>query len=211
MMKSAEDRPRGDVTEPLNRTNKRIDASGHCCTTRRQSAHGTEARELLYPWHPWTGHQVHVHEVIDKGGREVCRCSLSGCTSDRWLEVPAWMFDQAARATWRMDAGPHVDMAILCLLATLLKAAPVSTAVSHSPVSVAGLSPHDANRGDAHGSPTQHRSARSVRSPARSEGGGDTTMASAPRRSSPGADQADGPPDPRPRRRPRSSSEGAPP
>ena len=74
------------------------------------------------------------------------------------------MFDQAARATWQMGAGPHVDMAVLRLLATLLqKAAPVSTAVSHSPVSVAGLSSDDAKRGDAHGAPTQHRSARSRR------------------------------------------------
>jgi hypothetical protein len=158
------------------------DAAEHGCTTRRQNAHRTEAREVLYPWRPWTGRLVHVHEVIDRTGGEVCRCSLSCFTSDRWLEVPAWMFDQAARATWRMSAGPHVDMAALCLLATLLrKAAPASTAVSRSPVSVGGLSSHDAKRGDAHGAPTQHRSARSVRPPVRSEGGRDTTMASAAR------------------------------
>jgi hypothetical protein len=58
------------------------------------------------------------------------------------------MFDQAARATWQMGAGPHVDVAVFHLLATLLqKAAPVSTAVSPSPDSVAGLSSHDATQG----------------------------------------------------------------
>ncbi len=25
-----------------------------CCTTGRRNTHGTEVRELLYPWHPWS-------------------------------------------------------------------------------------------------------------------------------------------------------------
>ena len=60
--------------------------------------------ELLYPWHPWAGCLVHIHEVVEKAGREVFRCSLSGRASGRWLEIPAWMFDRAARAAWRVDA-----------------------------------------------------------------------------------------------------------
>src|SRR5262249_54180096 len=87
------------------------------CTTRRQNAHGTEERELLYPWHPWTGRLVHVHEVIDKAGAKTCRCSLSGLASGRWLEVPAWMFDRAACGKCRTGAVAHVDMTALCLLA----------------------------------------------------------------------------------------------
>lgn len=54
--------------------------------------------ELLYPWHPWARCLVHIHEVVEKAGGEVLRCSLTGRASGRWLEIPAWMFDRAARA-----------------------------------------------------------------------------------------------------------------
>lgn len=47
-------------------------------TTRRRNAHGIAEYELLYPWHPWAGCLVHIHEVVEKAGREVFRCSLSG-------------------------------------------------------------------------------------------------------------------------------------
>src|SRR5258707_9090059 len=61
-------------------------------TTRRRNAHGIAEYELLYPWHPWAGCLVHIHEAVEKAGREVFRCSLSGRASGRWLEIPAWMF-----------------------------------------------------------------------------------------------------------------------
>jgi hypothetical protein len=61
------------------------------------------------------------HRVGKKAGGEVFRCSLSGRASGRWLEIPAWMFDRAARATWRVGAAPHVDIAVLSALATLLQ------------------------------------------------------------------------------------------
>src|SRR5260370_21580284 len=77
-------------------------------TTRRRNAHGIGEYELLYPWHPWAGCLVHIHEVVEKAGREVFRCSLSGRASGRWLEIPAWMFDRAARAAWRVGAAPYV-------------------------------------------------------------------------------------------------------
>ena len=49
------------------------------CTTRRRNAHGTEQRELIYPWHPWVGRQVHVHEVIgDRRGSSRSRPLVSG-------------------------------------------------------------------------------------------------------------------------------------
>ena len=92
------------------------------CTTRRRNAHRTGVeRELLYPWHPWAGRQVHIHEVIEKGDAAVFRCSLSGEASDRWLEVPAWMFDRALSASWRITAAPHVDLAVLGALASFFR------------------------------------------------------------------------------------------
>src|SRR5260370_3540517 len=46
----------------------RIDAYGPRCTTRRRNAHGIAEYELLYPWHPWAGCLVHIHEVVEKPG-----------------------------------------------------------------------------------------------------------------------------------------------
>jgi hypothetical protein len=33
--------------------------------------------------------------VVEKAGREIFRCSLSGRATGQWLEIPAWMFDRA--------------------------------------------------------------------------------------------------------------------
>jgi len=69
--------------------------------------------------------------VVEKAGGEVFRCSLSGQASGRRLEIPAWMFDRAARAAWRVGAAPYVDIAVLTALATLLQdVTPVSGAPS---------------------------------------------------------------------------------
>src|SRR5258706_2544054 len=67
-----------------------------CCTRRFENAHRTILRELLYPGHPWFGKLVAMHETIDKAGGVVFRCTLGGAHADRWLEIPAWMFDRAA-------------------------------------------------------------------------------------------------------------------
>ena len=39
--------------------------------------------------------KVAIHEAVDKADGVVFRCTLSGSAADRWLEVPAWMFDRA--------------------------------------------------------------------------------------------------------------------
>src|SRR6202045_4475213 len=94
-------------------SHRRMGVMKQDCTTRRRNAHGIAEHELLYPWHPWAGCLVHIHEVVEKAGREVFRCSLSGRASGRWLEIPAWMFDRAAGAAWRVGAAPYVDIAVL--------------------------------------------------------------------------------------------------
>jgi len=91
------------------------------CTTELKNAHGTEFREVLYPWHPWFDLQVGVHEAIDKPDGIVFRCNLSGSHTDRWLEVPAWMFDRSACARVRVSADPHGNLAALTALAALLR------------------------------------------------------------------------------------------
>jgi len=64
-------------------------------TTRSGTAHKTdkvEERGVLYPWHPWVGCVVLVHDVIEKADGVVLRCSRDGEATVRWLELPAWMF-----------------------------------------------------------------------------------------------------------------------
>ena len=77
-------------------------------TIRFKNAHGTVFRELLYHWHPWFGMRVAIHETVDKVDGVVFRCTLSGSAADRWLEVPAWMFDRArCLDPSRLTASPH--------------------------------------------------------------------------------------------------------
>ena len=75
---------------------------------------------MLYPWHPWAGRSVHVHEVIEKAGWVAFRCSLSGVASGRRLEVPVWMFDRAASQDWQVGATPVASVAALGALVALL-------------------------------------------------------------------------------------------
>src|SRR5262249_36588973 len=61
------------------------------CTTKLKNAHRTEFRELLYPFHPWSGSPIAIHEAIDKPDGVVFRCDMVDSDSDRWQEIPAWM------------------------------------------------------------------------------------------------------------------------
>ena len=49
-------------------------------------------------YHPWFGREVFVHAAIDKADGAVFQCSVDGSDVERWLEVPAWMFDHGACA-----------------------------------------------------------------------------------------------------------------
>jgi hypothetical protein len=40
------------------------------------------------------GSRVAVHEAIGKSNDLVFRCTLRGSDAGRWVEIPAWMFDQ---------------------------------------------------------------------------------------------------------------------
>src|SRR5215470_7541002 len=99
-------------------------AGGHY-TTRRSNAHRTEiaeGREVLYHWHPWAGSVVRIHEAVEKISGTVLRCSPGGA-SERWLELPAWMFDRATCMAMRVVPDPVVEFAALVALQELLVAA----------------------------------------------------------------------------------------
>ena len=84
------------------------------CTTRFENTHRTVLRRVFYPHHPWSGRQVCVHATIDKSDDVFFRCTLEGSEADRWLEIPAWMFDRAGVApagrsmTFRINGGKEV-------------------------------------------------------------------------------------------------------
>lgn len=131
-------------------------AAARCCTTKLENAHGTEFREVLYPWHPWFGVQVGVHESIDKSDIIVFRCSLSGSGTDRWLEVPAWMFDRSACARMREGDDAHTDLAALGALAALLRQVLSGRlASSNAPHLSASILSRDQNRGEVHVTPDE--------------------------------------------------------
>ena len=161
------------------------------CTTRRRNAHDTDIREVLYPWHPWAGHHVHIHEVVGRASGEVFRCSSAGSTSDRWLEIPAWMFDRVICGTLHIGAAPYVDIAALSALARLLH---MAKAISASPVSGAASGSHDSHRGDIHATPAHDLSVRSVSQPSRSRDGSNAAMADTACGDPPDTDDLDGAP-----------------
>lgn len=133
------------------------------CTTERQNTHGTEVHELLYPWHPWSGRLIHIHQVLDKG-IAVFRCSLTSDAADRWLEIPVWMFDRIASAHWRTMPVPHVELASLRALARILEEA--GTRSQREEIGAASDS-HKASRGDVHATSVHDLSVRSVLGPTR--------------------------------------------
>src|SRR5258708_1092486 len=125
-------------------------AAGGDCTRRFENAHRTILRELLYPWHPWFGKLVAIHETIDKAGGVVFRCTLGGAHADRWLEIPAWMFDRAACPDPpRLVTTPFVNMSALSALFDLLPQALKKrrSSSSKAPLSRASKFSHDQNRG----------------------------------------------------------------
>jgi hypothetical protein len=96
-------------------------AAGGCCTSGLENAHGTEFREVLYRWHPWFGLRVAVHETVSRLDGIVFRCTLTG-EGGRQLELPAWMFDQAAcRDCFPLATSPLVSTMGLRALSDLLR------------------------------------------------------------------------------------------
>jgi len=120
------------------------------CRTKLENAHRIVFRVLVYPWHPWFGMRVAVHEVVDRADGTVFRGTLSDSRSDRGLEVPAWMFDRSCcpdRA--HLTEAPFVSAGALGALSAVLDmASKASRASSNPPFSGASNLPRDQNRGE---------------------------------------------------------------
>jgi len=77
-------------------------------TSRQHNTHITEARVLLYPWHPWYGRTVLIFGSVAKNGQAVFRCGLESAQTDRPLEVPQWIFDPTFCCQVYLAAAPTV-------------------------------------------------------------------------------------------------------
>jgi hypothetical protein len=111
----------------------------------------------LYPWHPWSGVRVGIHEVIERPGGVVFRCDLKASDLERWLEIPAWMFDRSACAKVRLEGKPHTDLAALARLAALVWDIPNRCSAT-ADAADSGVSPlRDQNRGERHAMPEEEK------------------------------------------------------
>src|SRR4051812_35413203 len=190
------------VPEPGSRSRH---AAAPCCTTRHGNAHRTgiaEEREVLYPWHPWAGCVVHVHQAFEKVDGTILRCSRVG--GGPGLELPAWMFDRSICLAMRIVRDPYVEFAALRVLRELLANVDSEHGLclsSNTPVSGAVSAARDQNRGNAHATAQSTSGDRPRTSPAarvvrfagpearRSAGAG---LASTAGRDTSGGDEADG-------------------
>lgn len=142
-------------------------------------AHRTDARRVLYRWHPWSGRLVRVRDVVEKAGIARARCALDETIPDLWQEVPLWMFDRVACAGMRVEDRGQVDLATLSALASL-----VSDALGKAPARCTGWTSDDQDRGETHARLTRGASqarerigaARSVRPGGEQRSGGHADM-----------------------------------
>ena len=136
------------LCRPRQASDNRVpDGAGRCCTTKQHNAHVTEEREVFYPWHPWFGHVVHVHEIVGRDGVTLFRCGVTENRTGRCLDVPSWMFDRAACLHLRRADAPQVDRAALERLRTLMSGAAGRAPSAHS--MVGARHPIPVTRGDA--------------------------------------------------------------
>ncbi|MCK1711573.1 hypothetical protein [Bradyrhizobium sp. 143] len=91
--------------------------------------------------------------MIDKADGVVFRCTLDGSETQRFLEIPSWMFDRSACARGgSLTAEPFVSLEALNALSSLVDSAVKSATSSlNEPLFGACGVSHDQNRGEAHG------------------------------------------------------------
>jgi hypothetical protein len=65
--------------------------------------------------------RIAIHEGP---GGVVYRCDLTASNANRWLEIPAWMFDRSACAKVRLADEPHTDLSALVMLGALRRPLP---------------------------------------------------------------------------------------
>ena len=78
-------------------------------TSSQLNTHNTKLREVCYPWHPWYGRSVVIHDAFVRHGQAVLRCTLDHQERSRALEIPQWMFDRAPCCRMHVAEAPRVS------------------------------------------------------------------------------------------------------
>ena len=89
--------------------------------SQQLNTHITNCQELCYPWHPWYGRTVVIHETYVRRGQTVFKSSLDTENGGRPIAIPAWMFDRALCATLRLSDRPLISFDALLELHALVK------------------------------------------------------------------------------------------
>ena len=89
-------------------------------TSAQLNTHNIKLRDVYYPWHPWYGRSVVIHNAFVRHGQAVLRCTLEHEERSRALDIPQWMFDRALCCMMPMAEGPWVSWEALQDLQTLL-------------------------------------------------------------------------------------------
>ncbi|CAN5355030.1 hypothetical protein BH10PLA2_BH10PLA2_35540 [soil metagenome] len=127
-----------------------MSADGPYCTTRFENTQKTVQREVVYAHHPWFAQDVWVDTVIEKADGVFFGGSLNGAEIDRFLEIPAWMFDRAYCAHGHVTKDPFVSLDALMALSSLLDLVlKTATPSSNAPPFGACRASRDQNRGEA--------------------------------------------------------------
>ena len=90
----------------------RCPSPGDCApdgTSSQLNTHNTKLREVCYPWHPWYGHSVVIHDAFVRHGQAVLRCTLDHKERSRALDIPQWMFDRAPCCLMHVAEAPRVS------------------------------------------------------------------------------------------------------
>jgi len=98
-------------------------ACGRCTTPLHKTHSIADCGEVrvCYEWHPWSGRAILLHEVIERSGGAVSRCSLTKAPVVKVQEIPAWMLDAPACRPMHVAVEPVVAWGALAALRTLVR------------------------------------------------------------------------------------------
>src|SRR5215471_5914707 len=95
-------------------------ADARCCTTKEHKTHKTDSARVVYPWHPFHGHEVIIHGERNRRGTTVFSCSIVDDQTATPVEIPVWMFDTSVCCAFRSAlAGKVTAEALRSLRRTL--------------------------------------------------------------------------------------------
>lgn len=179
--------------------------------TPRHKTHSTASASdvtVAYPWHPWHGHPVRSHEVIERATGTWARCSLAGSDAVRLREIPVWMLDASVCCSVRRVPSPIAALSALLALRALLSKATTDAAAKSPGAAIASPAQQS---GDRHAPPLPTDTSvptQSLPDTATADGRGGPRMEQPARSDQTGSDGPDAPAVARTRRQHRAGDGG---